>query len=92
MNWEEFKANVKNTDPEIGRDIAESEEIARIVAELITQRNNKGLSQRELAEICNMPQSSIARIENFKSSPRLDTLVRLSGTLGLKLTLTPIDN
>lgn len=92
MTWEEYKADVREKDPEMSKELSEAEEVAKIVSELISQRNEKGLTQRQLAEICNMPQSSVARIESFQTSPRLDTLVKLTHSLGLRLTLTPNDN
>ena len=45
--------------------------------------------QRELTEICHMPQSSVARIESYKTIPKLDTLLKITQSLGLNLTLSP---
>ena len=49
-----------------------------------------GISQRELAAVCNIPQSSVARIESFKTTPKLDTLMKLMRPLGLTLQVAPI--
>ena len=87
--WEDYQIFVKETDPAAARDMAEMEAAAGIISELIAKRNALGLSQRDLARICDLPQSSIARIESLKSTPRLDTLLKLSQALNLRLTLTP---
>ena len=55
---------------------------------MIKQRNALGISQRELAAICGIPQSSVARIESFKTTPNLDTLLKILQPLGLTLTVS----
>ena len=54
---------------------------------MIDQRHNLNLSQRDLAEMCGLPHSSVARIESGKSSPNLTTLLKIFDTLGLTLTV-----
>nr|WP_251443997.1 helix-turn-helix transcriptional regulator [Veillonella intestinalis] len=49
------------------------------------RRNELGLSQRALAEQCGIPQSSVARIESFKTMPKVDTLLKIMQPLGLRL-------
>jgi predicted transcriptional regulator len=89
MNWNEYKDHVKQTDP-IGKElIEEAEAEASIISAIINQRTSLGLSQRELAALCNIPQSSIARIETNKITPRLDTLIHILNSLGLTLTVIP---
>ena len=90
MNWNEYKEQVKKTDP-IGKEILEEAETeAAIISAIIKQRSDLGLSQRDLADLCDMPQSSIARIESSKTTPRLDTLIKLLSQLGLTLSVTPV--
>ncbi len=86
--WDNYKKHVKEIDPRAGRDIADMEEQAAIISEIVKQRNALGLSQRDLASLCGMPQSSVARIESFQSTPSLATLIKLLRPLGLKLTVT----
>ncbi|EJO19808.1 DNA-binding helix-turn-helix protein [Selenomonas sp. FOBRC6] len=83
--WEDYKNHVKSIDAESGRNIEEIEEIAAIVSSMIERRTALGISQRTLAESCGLPQSSVARIESFKTTPKIDTLVKLMHPLGLKL-------
>lgn len=66
--WEDYKDHVRATNPEIGKDIDEVEAISQIVGAMIEQRNNLDLSQRELADLCGIPHSSVARIESGKST------------------------
>ncbi len=89
MNWNEYKEHVKS-DNELGKQLLdEAESEAAIISAIINQRSSLGLSQRDLAELCNIPQSSVARIESSKTTPRLDTLLKILQQLGLKLTVTP---
>lgn len=87
-NWNDYKEHVKKIDPDGNRDIADIEEQANIISAIIKQRNALGLSQRDLASICNIPQSSVARIESFQTTPNLATLLKLLRPLGLKLTIS----
>ncbi len=86
--WNDYKEHVKSTDPEIAKDINEVEGISAIVSAMIAQRNSMGLSQRELAAMCGIPQSSVARIESCKTTPNLGTLLNIFQHLGLHLTVT----
>jgi transcriptional regulator with XRE-family HTH domain len=53
-------------------------------AEIRKLREAKGFSQRHLGELVAMPESAIARLEKSPSlRPRIDTLQRLAGALGV---------
>lgn len=70
MNWNEYKNQVKQTDP-VGKEILEeAESEVSIISAMIKQRSALGLSQRELAALCDIPQSSVARIESNKTTPQ----------------------
>ena len=86
--WNDYKEHVKAIDPEGKKDIEELEALASIVSAIIEKRNELGLSQRELASICGIPQSSVARIETFKTIPNLDTVLKIMQPLGLKLSVS----
>ncbi len=89
MNWDEYKSKVKATDPIAKEDLEEAETRASIISAMIEKRTELGISQRELAAMCDMPQSSVARVESYKTSPKLDTLLKLLQSLGLNLSVTP---
>lgn len=86
--WNDYKAYVKNLDTTNGRDLEDIEEQALIISTVIKQRTELGLSQRDLAALCGIPQSSVARIESFQTTPNLATLLKLLRPLGLKLTIS----
>lgn len=85
--WEDYKRYAKEIDEQAKRDIEEMETIASIISMIISKRNSLGISQRELACKCGMPQSSVARIESLKTTPNLDTLIKLMKPLGLELSV-----
>lgn len=58
-----------------------------IIAALKAQRKELALTQRELAELIAVPQSTIYRLENHKTSPQLVTIVRYAACVGIKLQL-----
>lgn len=89
-NWLDYKKYVRETNPEIAKDIDEVEALSQIVGAMIEQRHNLGLSQRDLAELCGLPHSSVARIESGKSTPNLSTLLKIFKQLGLSFTVNPV--
>ena len=91
-DWTRYKNKVRSTDPEIGKDLDEVEEVSTIVGAMIQQRHNLELSQRDLAELCGIPHSSVARIESGKSTPNLSTLLKIFNQLGLSFTVQPSVN
>ena len=86
--WNDYKEHVKAVDPELKNDMEEIETLSSIVGAMIEKRNSLGISQRELAAMCGVPQSSVARIESYKTTPNLDTLLKLFRPLGLSLTVS----
>lgn len=88
--WNDYKEHVKAIDPVANEDIAEAENIASIVGAMIEKRNELGITQRQLAEMCGIPQSSVARIESYKTTPNLDTLLKIMQPLGLTLSVVAV--
>ena len=84
--WNEYKEYVKKIDS--NNDIEEVEQMACIISTMTNRRKELGLSQRDLASKCGVPQSSIARIESYKAIPNLSTLLNIYNHLGLSLTIT----
>lgn len=89
--WEDYKEYIKENDADAYKDLKETEEIANIITAMINQRNALGLSQRQLAKMCGLPQSSIARIECLKTVPNLKTLLNIFDHLGLSLTVNQLN-
>lgn len=88
-DWTKYKNRVRSQNPEMGKDLDEAEEISTIVGAMIKQRHNLELSQRDLAELCGIPHSSVARIESGKTIPNLATLLKIFNQLGLSITVQP---
>lgn len=88
--WQDYKEYIKNIDENNNLLMEEIDELTAIVSAIIEKRNALGISQRELAQLCGLPQSSIARIESGKTTPKLDTLLKIMHPLGLKIKLVSI--
>ena len=62
--------------------------IARAVAlRLVSYRTDRGLSQRDLAQLLEMKQPQVARLERGDVNPRLETLTRLAGALDMEFAI-----
>ncbi|MBQ6783369.1 MAG: helix-turn-helix domain-containing protein [Acholeplasmatales bacterium] len=83
--WEDFKKDIKKINNDIKDDIEEMEILAHIISAIIERRNEMGISQRELANICGLPHSSVARIESCAVKPKVETLIKIMKPLGLTL-------
>ncbi len=83
--WNDYKEHAKSQSLTAKQDIEEIEALSSIVSALISKRTEMGISQRELASLCGIPQSSVARIESFATTPKLDTLLKIMQPLGLHL-------
>ena len=88
-DWSKYKEKVRMYNPQIAEDLDEVEEISAIVGVMIEQRRLMHLSQRDLAQLCGIPHSSVARIESGKSIPNLSTLLKLLNRLGLSIIVQP---
>jgi DNA-binding XRE family transcriptional regulator len=60
-----------------------------LIGKLIEAREEKGLSQRDLAELSGVKQPAIARLENMRSIPQIDTLFKILNPLGYTLSIVP---
>ena len=80
----------------VRNDLFTQEEIAAtdlrvaIISELIRARKELGISQKQLEELSGVKQPVIARIETGKSTPQLDTLLKILGCLGKTLAIVPL--
>lgn len=84
--WADFRKELFTPE-----EIAKSDLRVALISELIKARNEKGITQRQLEELSGVAQPVIARMETGKSSPNIDTLVRVLLALGMKLTIVPIE-
>lgn len=63
--------------------------MSRILAELKTARQEKGLKQSALGEKLGLPQSHISKIEQGGTDPRLSTVTEMARLLDHELVLVP---
>ena len=56
-----------------------------IIEKIVDFRKHKGITQKELADMCGLKQPAIARIENRVNSPQLDTIIKIFDALDLKI-------
>jgi len=63
-----------------------------LIGKMIEAREEKGISQRELAEISGVKQPAIARLENLKVTPQIDTLFKILYPLGYTMDIVPLNN
>jgi len=60
-----------------------------LIGKLIEAREAKGFTQAQLAETAGIKQSAIARMENLKATPQIDTLFKVLTPMGYKLAIVP---
>ena len=78
---------IKKT-PKFAVELAAANQEVAIAVELAKLREQRGLSQTDLAKLTGMKQPQIARLESGAHFPALGTLRRLLGALGGKLEVT----
>lgn len=84
--WEEVQE--KLFTPE---EIRESDLRVAVMLELIKARQEKGISQKKLEQLSGVSQPVIARMESGKTSPQLDTVLKVLASLGKTLAVVPLE-
>lgn len=79
--------NEQLKNPEFKKEWDALEPEYQIIKAMLNARNEKDMTQRELADITGIPQADISRIENGNANPSLKTLQRLAEGMGMKLKL-----
>lgn len=80
ITFNDVKEGKKLSNDEYEREIVEN-----IVSIIKSRRNELGLSQRTLADISGVPQTTISRIERGAVVPSLQVLIRSTRYLKLKI-------
>ena len=62
-----------------------------LIGKVIEARKEKGLSQRDLAELSGVKQPAIARLESMQATPKIDTLIKILLPLGYTLSVVPVE-
>ena len=82
---ETLNEQLKNPDFKKEWDILEPE--YQIIKAMLDTRNEKDMTQKQLADITGSPQADISRLENGNANPSLKTLQRLAEGMGMRLKL-----
>lgn len=87
--FDHYKENIKALSPE---ELDEIELQSEIIKNIVEARQNKGITQEELAQICGFKQPAIARLEKMKVDPQMSTIIKILKPLGLKIAIVPNQN
>ena len=71
--------------PELENSYKEQSEALDIAVKVVSLRKEMGWSQRQLAEAMNIPQSTIARIENGDVLPHIITMQAIANVTNKRL-------
>lgn len=82
--WEEIKKELLK-DEEVYKEYMRLGPRYHLISQLISARNELGITQSELAKKIGTKQSAIARIESGNANPSFDFLVKLSNALGREI-------
>lgn len=87
VTWDEFRKELNLTEEE--EKLIEMEK--ELIRAMIRIREEKGLTQAQLAEMCDVKQPVIARMEKDTHSPQIDSLLRVLMPMGYTLQIVPIE-
>lgn len=84
--WETLRQELNLSDED--EQIIELEK--NIIRMMVSIREEKGLTQKQLADVCGVKQPLIARLEKSTHSPQVDSLLRILVPLGYTLKIVPL--
>lgn len=85
-NWKDVRTGLFTKE-----EILQSDMRVAIMSELIEARREQGISQKKLEELSGVSQPVIARMETGKTSPQLDTVLKVLACLGKTLAVVPLE-
>jgi len=85
--WKELKKDFDLSQEELNAIELEKD----LIRTMIHIREEKGLTQSQLAKMCNVKQPIIARMESSVHSPQIGSLLRILIPLGYTLQIVPIE-
>ncbi len=87
ITWDDLRGSLNITEDE-ERVIELEKELIRTIVKV---REEKGLTQKQLAELCDVRQPVIARMESATHSPQINSLLKILVPLGYTLEIVPIE-
>jgi transcriptional regulator with XRE-family HTH domain len=85
MSFEQMLNNLKEKNENTKLVIEATQKTVEIINKIVKARENLGLSQRALAEKCNIKQPALARIETLKVIPQINTLIKIANAVGINI-------
>lgn len=79
-------------NPEFKKEWDALEPEYQIIKAMLDTRNEKSMTQQQLAERTGIAQADISKLENGNANPSLRTLKRLAEGMGMKLKLEFVPN
>lgn len=89
--WDDLQKELLEKGYLTQEEIAASKLRVSLIGELIKARQEKGISQKKLEELSGVKQPVIARMESGKTSPQIETVLKVLAPLGKTLAIVPLD-
>lgn len=86
MNYAEYKAELLK-DPDVKAEYDALEPEYDLIRQIIKARNERNMTQKQLAEKVGTKQSCIARLESGNYNPSFQFLQRVAGALDKRLSI-----
>jgi predicted transcriptional regulator len=84
MKWDDAKKEILQNE-EVRQELKNNEAEYKIIEEIITARQEKNLTQKDLAELVGTRQSNISRLESGNYNPTLEFLNKIARAIGKEL-------
>jgi predicted transcriptional regulator len=84
MRWDDAKKKILQNE-EVLKELRNNEAEYKIIEEIITARQEKNLTQKDLAELVGTKQSNISRLESGNYNPTLEFLNKIARAIGKEL-------
>lgn len=90
--WDDLQKELLEKGYLTKEEIAASDLRVSLIGEIISARQEKGITQKELEELSGVKQPVIARMESGRTSPQLDTILKVLVPLGKTLAVVPLES
>jgi predicted transcriptional regulator len=84
MKWDDATKKILQNE-EVRQELKNNEAEYKIIEEIITARQARNLTQKDLAELVGTRQSNISRLESGNYNPTLEFLNKIAKAIGKEL-------
>ncbi|MDR1135720.1 MAG: helix-turn-helix transcriptional regulator [Clostridiales Family XIII bacterium] len=84
MNWDDAKKKILQNE-DVREELKNNETEYKIIEEIIMARQEKNLTQKDLADLVGTKQSNISRLESGNYNPTLGFLNKIAKAIGKEL-------